>query len=197
MNGDRQTLDELIHLNDLAETDEDHEFIESQLLALQSAERDTAKQKATLEMLTQQAAAWLVGVSSKHLRDQGVARNADSTYHGPDLVQWRIDREIERARADWERKNDGVKSATERQALARADKLEEEAKGLKDTYVERAQVVQAFAEIAASVRSESEAMEKAMVNDFPAEHRERLQRELKNQIKQMLRRLASKGQQFS
>lgn len=184
-------------LNASAETDEDYAFVESQIAAMESADRDTAKQKATLEILTQQAAAWLIGVSSKHLRDQGVARNRDSSYNGPDLVQWQIDSSVEAAKKDWDRKSDGVKTATERQAVARADKLEEEAKGLKDTYIEREEVALAFAEIASSVRTESEAMEKAMVNDFPPEHRERLQRELKNQIKQMLRRLASKGQKFS
>lgn len=183
-------------LSELAETPEERAYIEQQLRAYEQAATDTAKQKATLEQLTQQAAAWLVGVSTKHLRDQQAARNRDGTYNAPDLVQWIIDRTLGQAKKQWERDSDNLKSATERQAEARAEKLEEEAKGLKDTYVEREVVELEFMEMAAAVRSELEALPKLMANDFPADLRDSLTRELKGQVKQILRRLRNKGQKF-
>lgn len=189
----KTTLDDLRQLNDLAETHEDLEFVEQQLLAIESAARSTAQQKATLEILTQQAAAWLISVSTKHLRDQGAARNLDGSYNGPDLVQWAIDQEIAKARKEWERSSDTLKTAAERQAEAKAVKYEAQAKEVQDQYVDREEVLQEFREMASAVRSELEALPKAMANDFPAELREDLIRELKNQVKQILRRLASRG----
>ena len=196
MNAGHQSLQELIDLAELAETPEQLESIERQVLALESADRDSASQKATLGILTQQAVAFLLGVSSKHIRDHQPARNADGTYYGPDLVNWHVDRAVAKAKKDWERDSDSLKTAAERQAEAKAIKYEEEAKGVQDSYVERSHVLLEFMEMAASVRSELEALPKSMANDFPAEVREPLMRELKNQCKQILRRLAAKGAQF-
>ena len=130
--------------NDSAESVEEAAQIAEQIAAYKSAATSTTQQKGTLEQLTQQAAAWLIAVSSKHLRDEGVARNSDSTYNGPDLVQWYADRQIQKARKEWERGSDTLKNATERQAEARAVKLEEEAKGLQNSYVKREDVLQEF-----------------------------------------------------
>jgi len=135
-----ETLSDLIALNDLVTSDEDAAYIESRIAALELADRETARQKATLEILTQQAAAWLVSISTKHLRDQGAARNADSTYNGRDLVEWIINRKVDDARQDWERKSDKIDSAKERQEAARADKLEIEAATAKGIHIRRDEV---------------------------------------------------------
>ena len=187
------TLSELADLNDLAQSDDDVAYIEAKLNAAELADTDTTRQKATLEKLTQQAASWLVAISSKHLRDEGVARNADSTYNGPDLVQWYTDRQITKARKDWERDSDTLKNATERQAEARAIKYEEEAKGLQDSYVARADVLQEFESMCSEVRRELENVAKLMAPDFPAERRDALTKELDNHLRQVLRRLSAKG----
>lgn len=183
----------MIALNDLAETQEDLDFIEEQLLAIEGADRDTSRQKVTLEMLTQQAAAWLVSISSKHLRDEQAARNQNGSYNGRDLVQWAVDRAVVKAKKDWLRDTDNVKSAVERQHEARAIKLEEEAKSLQDKYVERAEVLEEFKTMAAEVRRELESIPRAMASDFPERWREAQVKELKNEIDQVLRRLESKG----
>jgi len=117
----------LIALNDLVESDEDAEYITRQIEAIERADTETARQKQTLEILTQQAAAYLVSISTKHLRDQGAARNIDGTYNGRDLVEWLVGRKVDEARKDWERKSDKIDTARERQEDARADKLEIEA----------------------------------------------------------------------
>lgn len=183
-------------MSDLIESvanEEDQEFLLSQIEAAEAAARTTAAQKVALESLTQQASAYLLSISTKHLRDEGVARNIDGTYNGPDLVQWLVDRQISKARKDWERDSDTLKTAVERQQEAKAIKYEEEAKGLQDQYVDRADVLQAFQEMASEVRRESEALSKKMAPDFPAELRDSLTRELDNHVRQMLRRLAAKG----
>lgn len=126
-NDEPTTLADLIALNDLVESDEDAEYITRQIEAIERADTETARQKQTLEILTQQAAAYLVSISTKHLRDQGAARNIDGTYNGRDLVEWLVGRKIDEARKDWERKSDKIDTARERQEDARADKLEIEA----------------------------------------------------------------------
>lgn len=126
-NDEPTTLADLIALNDLVESDEDAEYITRQIEAIERADTETARQKQTLEILTQQAAAYLVSISTKHLRDQGAARNIDGTYNGRDLVEWLVGRKVDEARKDWERKSDKIDTARERQEDARADKLEIEA----------------------------------------------------------------------
>jgi len=176
-----------------ATSDDDLELVLSQIAATEDAARSTAQQKKTLEQLTQQAGAWLIDISSKHLRDEGVARNNDSTYNGPDLVQWVIDRQIAKARKEWERDSDTLKNAAERQAEAKAIKYEEQAKGLQDQYVLRADVLQEFEAMASEVRREMENVSKLMAPDFPEERRDSLVKELDNHLRQVLRRLAAKG----
>jgi len=188
-----ETLSELTALNDLARSADDVAYVESQLNAVELADRETSRQKSTLNQLTQQSAAWLIAVSSKHLRDEGVARNADSTYNGPDLVQWLVDRQISKARKEWERDSDTLKNAAERQAEAKAIKYEEQAKGLQDQYVLRADVLQEFEAMASEVRREMENVSKLMAPDFPEERRDSLVKELDNHLRQVLRRLAAKG----
>lgn len=190
------TYEELRAANDAASTVEQALRVRELIAAFHAAETTTVKQKGTLERLQQQAAAWLIGVSTKHLRDHGAARNQDLTYNGPDLVEWIVERRIEAARKEWERGSDVEKTAKERQAEARADKLEEEAKGLKDTYVERETVYLEFQEMAAAVRAELEALPKVMATDFPEALRDSLTRELRGQCRQILRRLANKGQRI-
>ena len=187
----------MIELSGSAETPEDLAYIEGQLIAIESAARDTSRQKATMEILTQQAAAWLVGVSTKHLRDQGVARNIDSSYNGPDLVQWIVDQGVSKAKKEWEKSSDTLKTSAERQAEAKAIKYEAQAKEVQEQYVDRAEVLQEFREMASAVRSELEALPKAMANDFPVDLRESLIKELNNQVKQVLRRLASRGDGYA
>jgi hypothetical protein len=193
MSGGKTSIEELIELSGSAETAEDLAYIEGQLVAIESAARDTSRQKATMEILTQQAAAWLVGVSTKHLRDQGVARNVDSSYNGPDLVQWIVDQGVSKAKKEWERSSDTLKTSAERQAEAKAIKYEAQAKEVQEQYIDRDEVMQEFMEMASAVRSELKALPKAMANDFPADLRESLIKELNNQINQVLRRLASRG----
>lgn len=50
-----------------------------------------------MERLTQQSAAWLLQVTSRHLRDVNPPRNADRTYNAQELVQWTIERRTEAA----------------------------------------------------------------------------------------------------
>ena len=191
------TLDELRALNDLAETAEDFALVERRLLALEQADIDTARQKATCEQLTQQALAVLLGISTKHIRDQQPpSRNGNGTYHGPESVQWLVGCKIKDARTSWERESDSIKTSKERQAEARAIKLEEEAKGVQGAYVLRSEVQLEFMEMAAAVRTELEALPKAMATDFPKDVRDDLIREMKNQTKQILRRLANRGSKF-
>lgn len=187
---------EINELIESAESDEDFAHIQRLLDAIDNADTTTAAQRATLEQLTQQSAAHLLSVTSRHLRDHQPARNSDGTYHGPDLVQWKIDRAIADAKKNWERRSDVNLGAKDRQALARAIKLEEEAKGVQDTYVKREDVLREFMAMAADVRTELEALPKLVANDSPPELRELQQREIKGQVRQILRRLANRGKRI-
>jgi len=180
----------------LAENDADLDYVETLIRARSEADTSTAAQKVTLQQLTQQAAAYLLSVSARHLRDHQPARNSDGTYNGPDLVQWLVDRAISDARDRWRKNTDTGTKAKDRQALARAIKLEEEAKAVQGQYVEAAAVKLEFMSMAAAVRSELQALPKLMANDFPAEHRSSLQLELKRQTDQILRRLANRGRRL-
>lgn len=192
-NNSETEIDELLGL---AETDADLDYIAELIAARDQADTTTAAQKITLEQLTQQSAAHLLGVTTRHLRDHQPARNNDGTYHGPDIVQWAIDRAVADARDKWERRTDVSLAAKDRQALARAIKLEEEAKGVQGTYVKNADVKLEFMAMAASVRTELEALPKAMSNDFPEDRREFLTGELRGQVRQILRRLANRGKRL-
>jgi len=97
-----------------------------------------------LKRLTQQAAAKLLGCTPRHLRDHQPARNADGTYNGPDLVQWSIDKRLTEAKQRWQKDSSELRTAATRQAEARAVKLEEQAKALKGTYVEREEIERDF-----------------------------------------------------
>lgn len=189
-------LSELQRLNDLAETAEDFAHIERQLLAIESADRETSRQKATLGSLTQQAVAWFFGCSTKHIRDQQPARNLDGTYDGPDAYQFFLTQELEKAKKQWERQNDKTASAIERKNMAQAIKAEEEAKGAQGTYMLTADRDLQFVEITSAVRTEIEAIPRAMANNFPAELRDQLVKELTNETRQVLRRLAGRGRQI-
>lgn len=198
MTSEKQTtLQELQALNDLAETDEDHAFIARHIEALENADRSTAQQKATLERLTQQASAWLVSYTSRTLRDHGAARNADQSYNARDLVEWVVSKRIEEARKNWERDNDKIDTAKERQEAAKAIKLEEQAKSVQDSYVLKDDARLDFMEMAGCVRQELESLAKSMENDFPAELRASLVLELNNQVRQILRRLANRGSKYA
>jgi hypothetical protein len=180
----------------LAETDADLDYIDTLIAARERADTTTAAQKVTLEQLTQQAAAHLLCVTTRHLRDHQPARNRDGTYHGPDIVQWALDRAIADAKERWNNRSNVSIAAKDRQALARAIKLEEEAKGVQGTYVKLADVKLEFMAMAADVRTELESLPKLMANDFPAELRDTLLLELKGQVRQILRRLANRGKRL-
>jgi len=166
------------------------------LAAEHRAEVTTTGQKAALSKLTQQTAAWLLSVSARHLRDHQPARNVDGTYSAPELVQWYLSRRIDDERRRIEKETDANRSAKERQAIARAIKLEEEAKALQDTYVLRADVMAEFQSMAAAIRAELESLPKTMANDFAPDKRDWLMGEMSRHIRQMLRRLAHKGSQL-
>lgn len=127
-------------MNDLAESAEDLAYISELLTAHELADTETTRQKATLERLTQTAAAWLIGFGSRHLRNLNAPRNTNGTYSGPDLVQWQVDRACQEAKSRWESESQDIQSAAVRQAEARAVKLEEQAKALQDRYIEREEV---------------------------------------------------------
>ena len=187
------TLDELRRLNEQAETEAEFEFIEKQVAAIVSAATDTAGQRQVLDNLTQPAAAYLIGMSTRKLLDHPLPRNATGSFNGPEVVRWHVSRSVEKARKEWEKDSDRLKTAEERKAEAQAVKYEEQAKSLQDQYVLKDDVQQLFSEMAAAVRQELESIPKAMMNDFPEEHREKWVRELTNHLRQVLRRLAARG----
>ncbi len=115
----------------MAETDDDLDYVASLIHAHENAETTTAAQKVTLEQLTQQAAAYLLSVTTRHLRDHQPARNKDGTYHGPDVVQWDFSSDSPEVTVRWKKNSDVNVEAKDRQALARAIKLEEEAKRIR------------------------------------------------------------------
>ena len=94
---DSETLQGLIDLNDSADTPEDVLYVEQLIEEYENADRSAAQQKSTMEQLTQQAAAWLVSMTGRHLRDAQPPRNRDQTYNGPELVQWAIGQRVEAA----------------------------------------------------------------------------------------------------
>lgn len=158
---------------------------------------DTAGQKDSLENLTQQSAAWLLGIDTKALRDaHPPARNRKTgTYNGPELVAWWMARAVEKATPDpIDTEN---LSPRHRVELARAVKLEIEAEILKAKFIPTADVTNEFMAMAAAVRSELEAIPAAIKNDLPEPVRESVGRELRNMIRQALRRLANKGSAFT
>jgi len=56
------------------------------------------QQIAELSRMRQNAAAWLLGISARRLRDHAAPRNTDGTYDGALLVRWR--EEVEKERLD-------------------------------------------------------------------------------------------------
>lgn len=123
-----------------ATTAEHRAHVERQLAALEQAETTTTHQRATLEQLTQSAAAWLIGFGSRHLRNLNAPRNTDGSYNASDLVTWHVDRVCRDAKSKWESESEDIQSAALRQAEARAIKLEEQAKALQDRYVEKDEI---------------------------------------------------------
>lgn len=149
--------------------------------------RSTSFQREILEALSQQAVSYLLGVTSRHIRDHRTPRKDDGTYSGPDAVQWLIEKKIQEARQKWEAESDELKTAKERQAEAKAIKLEEEAKGVQGTYVSKADVNQKMAEAFAAIRTTFETLPKAMAPALPEEIREMFLVDLQNEVRQRLR----------
>ena len=145
-------------------------------------------QQDTMSSLTQQAAAWLLSISPRALRDQNAPRALDGTYNARDLVAWAIS----------ERTPDSSKlsQAKIRQAVARAITLEIAAERAQGNYVSTDEITQEFMSMAAAVRSELEAIPSNVRNDLPDGIRDPFILELRNQIQQILRRLANRGQQL-
>ena len=58
-------------------------------------ELSTNEEIRGLQSLSQSAAAWLVNLSARSLRDmRGLPRGADGTYSARDVLQWAVDRRL-------------------------------------------------------------------------------------------------------
>lgn len=187
------TVADLKRLNDSATTVEECRWVASQLDAIEQAARDTVGQRQVLNNLTQPVAAYLIGINARNMRNHPVATNPDGTYNGQQLVEYWVGQKTDEAKKRWEADSDTLKNATERQAEARAVKLEEEAKGLQNKYILREDYDHKLREIAAAVRQEMEAVAASISNDLPEDIRDRVTAEIRNHHKQCLRRLANRA----
>lgn len=152
--------------------------------------RSTSFQKEIIESLSQQATAHLLGITSRHIRDHRTPRKDDGTYSGPEAVQWFVEKKIKEARQKWEAESDEYRTAKERQAEAKAIKLEEEAKGVQGTYVSRAEAGQKMAAALSAIRTTFESLPKAMAASIPEDIREMFIQDLQNEVRQRLRTAA-------
>ena len=190
-NDEPTTLADLIALNDLVESDEDAEYITRQIEAIERADTETARQKQTLEILTQQAAAYLVSISTKHLRDQGAARNIDGTYNGRDLVEWLVGRKIDEARKDWERKSDKIDTARERQEDARADKLEIEALMAQGKSIAKEEVEHDLSIAMSRITNGLDAVPMLVANLCPADVKATVKEQAEDLVRRIQREMAA------
>lgn len=150
-----------------------------------------------LSELSQQATAQLLGMNAGSLREWSPLARLDSgLYDGPAVVAEFLAAEIAAAREKWEKESPVAKDAKDRWELARARKAEIEADLLVGSTVESQTVTNEFMAMAAAVRSELESLPKSMENDFPADLRESLMVELVGKCKQILRRLANRGEKY-
>lgn len=142
-----------------ATTHDEIDSIEAELLALRNATQATGEQKAILSRLTQQAAAWLIGKTTRFLRDHQPARNADGTYDGPALLEWTIAREradaVERAAADG-----GAESAKARILEAKAIQGELDAQRELGRLVDREKVHEFLAQLSGVLRSAGDKLQR-------------------------------------
>lgn len=152
--------------------------------------RSTPFQKEIIESLTQQSTAHLLGITSRHIRDHRTPRKDDGTYSGSEAVQWFVEKKIKEARQKWEAESDEYRTAKERQAEAKAIKLEEEAKGVQGTYVSRAEAGQKMAAALSAIRTTFESLPKAMAASIPEDIREMFIQDLQNEVRQRLRTAA-------
>lgn len=138
---------------------EDLEQIEAELHAIQFATQSTLEQKAILQRLTQQTAAWIIGRSVRFIADHQPARNADGSYDGPQLLAWMIAREradaVEKAAADG-----GQESAKARILEAKALQEELEAAKAQGKLVDREQVHTFLASLASTLRQAGDKLQK-------------------------------------
>lgn len=160
----------------------------------------TGEQKAMLGHMTQQAIAHLMGRSVRWVRDHVTVGRDDVTglYDGPVVMAWHQQFGIEADRKQQaSAESETTKSAKERWELSRAEKSEIETQILKKNYGPIELMTNGLMALASAVRLEVEALPRSMENDFPEEHRSRLAQELKNQCRQILRRLANRGENLT
>lgn len=138
--------------------------------------------------LSQQTAAELLGVDPRTLRDWNAPRNPDGTYDGPTLVNWFIQRKSELNRTE---------EAKERQAIARAAKLELEVSKASGDTVSRHDVDQEIMAIMIVIKGQILKIPNLVANDIPDDLRARLVSELHNGVRQILRLLANKGRELA
>jgi phage terminase Nu1 subunit (DNA packaging protein) len=102
--------------------------------------------EVALERLNQQQAAYLLGVTSRSLRDwSDVPRNEDGTYNGRDLVQWFAGRQSQ--------SNSEYDNQRERLAAAQAEKVETENRVRRQELAEMSEVADAWSDHIANARS--------------------------------------------
>ena len=75
--------------------------------------------------------------------------------------------------------------------------MEEQAKAAQGTYLHCDAVRQFFEHVAAAVRSEIEKLPTLMAPDMPPDWRDALVTELRNHVRQILRRLAARGRHLA
>lgn len=142
-----------------ASTHDEIDAIEAQLLALKNATQATGEQKAILSRLTQQSAAWLLGKTTRFLRDHQPARNADGTYDGPTLLEWMVARErleaVEKEAADG-----GADSAKARILEAKAIQEELEVQREQRKLVDREQIHAFLAQLSGTLRSAGDKLQR-------------------------------------
>lgn len=149
---------------------------------------EVAQQDATIDALCQKSAARLLGISVRTLRDELAPRNPDGTYNGVELLRWFNQRYSVVS---------ATEQAKERMAIARAEKLEYETAKAKGELIDRHEVIDRIDSIVAVVRDRFLRLPEMVANDIPADLRARLMGELHNGVRQILRILATQGQQLA
>ena len=182
-----------------ADSPEEFEAIRDRLRQERASPPATAtadSQKHTLGHLKQQAAAYALGIRPRILRDHDTGARDPQTglYDIRQAIEWHVQQRIEAARVTWTQQT--TRNAHERLELANAKKRELEYEIMQGRYVDRQEITNEFAEMAAAVRSELEAVGPRMENDLPADVRAEVIGELKAQHRHILRRLANRGREY-
>lgn len=108
-------------------------------------------QRETLGALSQQTAAWLLGVAPRTLREKDAPRNSDGTYNARTLIEWFF----RRGKSSGE---DPIRAAAIRREAARADLEEMKRDGLAGRLVDRGTIESQLAILAGRLRKLGESM---------------------------------------